>query len=226
MAPFAKKATTDEQRLRGMPTFVPGQRRSKRADAKPKRRPAMRSSFRFQFFQRPESAAVSESTSHDSTSKSKWRSRHSIATRTKRSASIVRRSELDAFRSACAFRGVPICHVSLATRFRTQNRARTVVLTRHTRARLDVAHAPLSLVLRDQARARQVRRRDSSFRPPPRLLQPPRPLSRVARETDRNIPYPSPNAARATRGRRPRPPRPLGTRSALRTARMSLSRSL
>jgi hypothetical protein len=51
MAPFAKKATTDEQRLRGMPTFVPGQRRSKRADAKPKRRPAMRSSFRFQFFQ-------------------------------------------------------------------------------------------------------------------------------------------------------------------------------
>jgi hypothetical protein len=136
------------------------------------------------------------------------------------------RSELDAFRSACAFRGVPICHVSLATRFRTQNRARTVVLTRHTRARLDVAHAPLSLVLRDQARARQVRRRDSSFRPPPRLLQPPRPLSRVARETDRNIPYPSPNAARATRGRRPRPPRPLGTRSALRTARMSLSRSL
>jgi hypothetical protein len=152
--------------------------------------------------------------------------RHSIATRTKRSASIVRRSELDAFRSACAFRGVPICHVSLATRFRTQNRARTVVLTRHTRARLDVAHAPLSLVLRDQARARQVRRRDSSLRPPPRLLQPPRPLSRVARETDRNIPYPSPNAARATRGRRPRPPRPLGTRSALRTARMSLSRSL
>ena len=180
MAPFAKKATTDEQRLRGMPTFVPGQRRSKRADAKPKRRPAMRSSFRFQFFQARIGRCfrIDESRLHVEVEMAlPPLDRHADETKREHRSG---RSELDAFRSACAFRGVPICHVSLATRFRTQNRARTVVLTRHTRARLDVAHAPLSLVLRDQARARQVRRRDSSFRPPPRLLQPPRPRHNAA----------------------------------------------
>ena len=149
--------------------------------------------FRFQFFNGPESAGA-KSTSHDSTSKPKWRSRHSIATRTKRSASIVRQirgSELDAFQSACAFRVVPSQSSNAFSRgkkslqlyldfFRSSLHPRTVVLTRHTRARLDVAHAPLSLVLRDQARARQVRRRDSSLRPPPRPLRPRAP-SRASR---------------------------------------------
>jgi hypothetical protein len=227
MAPFAKKATTDEQRLRGMPTNSSPVNVGRSAPTRNRNvdRRCVRV-FGFNF-----SKGQNRPLFPNRRVMTPRRSRNGApATRSPRGRNEARASfgvpSWTLFRSACAFRGVPICHVSLATRFRTQNRARTVVLTRHTRARLDVAHAPLSLVLRDQARARQVRRRDSSFRPPPRLLQPPRPLSRVARETDRNIPYPSPNAARATRGRRPRPPRPLGTRSALRTARMSLSRSL
>ena len=103
----------------------------------------------------------------------------------------LRGSELDAFPSACAFRGVPSQSSNAFSRgkkslrlyldfFRSSLHPRTVVLTRHTRARLDVAHAPLSLVLRDQARARQVRRRDSSLRPPPRPLRPRAP-SRASR---------------------------------------------
>ena len=170
--------------------------------------------FGFNFFW-PESAAAFPSTSHDSTSSRM--AVHLAATRDKRSASIGSR-----FRAG-HFSLFEVCQVFLATRFCTRtssNRRFDATPTRapRCRSRSPSSRFPGSSSCRSGPSARL------SHRPPPRPLRL-LPLSHVARERMEISPYPSPNAALATRGK-PRPPRPPGTRSAPRAAGSSLSRSL